>query len=751
MTAIHRVAVLAIAVFCLCLHRYASGQNYALDRQSTCGQTLVVYDTDLQLTARSNVAPANPPLECIVRLQSAYEKADGRYRLQIILEQLQIEDCAVFLAIFNGWGVSGNYLRNIGCSSSSTDIIYTTGREATVRFTRPSVLYQTAYAVTITIRTYADANELGTLTGVDKLSTGAIIGIVIGFIAVVAVGILLCWCCKSGYLYSFVEGAGFVSPRKKQKQAGSVDSGLEKASNASSTTNLKNGINYQDPVMWSSITGDGTAKFQRGIPRRASGRGGGNNDNTLEMRTRVGNLGAAARDNYENEYRMQGNTGKPPAKDSQLYEPYDEERASPRFRKRNEPGGSNRSRGSRRSRNSAGDPNEKALAAADTGSKETLIDDPCPGMGAASEDEVRTTDSEFMDNPDAEKLKTGQLQGEADVDTITSPIHVNAGVRASIPDLSAEPEQPPKSPRAKKRSSTSPKSRKKHRGLGPDPMGLPPEAFEPVFTTPTSQEQYPGEFNPMGMAPMFAPYGMFPMAPGGQAYAYAYQTVPQYGGYPGQAPVEGAYYVQSVPTADGNMQNTAFMMQKSKTPQHKHSRPGFGAQSPAFTSTPGSSPRTGHVPRSDMDIVAAGAVPPDPGAGQRTMAMKSFADPNSGMQTTQVLWTDTVPDSSDPGPGDSSQVTRKNMTRVTTRSGHGDLPTQTATLLDYVDPNPAFLSPSTPQRPLHHPAAITPNATNIDYYTGGTHAPSVAPDVIHEAPSRSGRFRDQINFNQSNA
>ena len=45
----------------------------ALDRQSTCNQYITVYDTDLTLTARSNVAPANPPLECVVYLQSAYE------------------------------------------------------------------------------------------------------------------------------------------------------------------------------------------------------------------------------------------------------------------------------------------------------------------------------------------------------------------------------------------------------------------------------------------------------------------------------------------------------------------------------------------------------------------------------------------------------------------------------------------------------------------------------------------------------
>ena len=208
-------------------------------------------------------------------------------------------------------------------------------------------------------------------------------------------------------------------------------------------------------------------------------------------------------------------------------------------------------------------------------------------------------------------------------------------------------------------------------------MGLPPEAFDPVFTTPTSQEQYPGEFRPYHQPAMpFMPYGMFPMVPGQQTYAYAYQTAPQMGAYPGN---QGAYFVQSVPTADGDMQNTAFAMQSTRTPKRKGSKGKGGAGgmghpgSPDYSSTPGA----GHSSQPDMSLITAGDAPPD--SGHRSMAMKSFADPDTGMQTTQVLWTDSVPDPTDPKPGDSSQVTRKTTTRVTTRSGHGDMPAQTAT------------------------------------------------------------------------
>ena len=124
-----------------------------------------------------------------------------------------------------------------------------------------------------------------------------------------------------------------------------------------------------------------------------------------------------------------------------------------------------------------------------------------------------------------------RFESEPDVDTIASQMHVNAGVRASIPDLTGEA-SPSHSPRAKKRSSTSPKSRRRPKGPGgqkPDPMALPPEAFEPVFTTPTSQEQYPGEFRPVQQQPFlpampFAPYGMFPMVPGQQTYCLLYTS-----------------------------------------------------------------------------------------------------------------------------------------------------------------------------------------------------------------------------------
>ena len=86
--------------------------------------------------------------------------------------------------------------------------------------------------------------------GVDKLPTGALIGIGVGVVVVLALAILLCWCCCTGYLYKFMGLGAWDGGRSANRSgaaytAGSVDSNLEKGSTTSSTMQLKNGINYE--------------------------------------------------------------------------------------------------------------------------------------------------------------------------------------------------------------------------------------------------------------------------------------------------------------------------------------------------------------------------------------------------------------------------------------------------------------------------------------------------------------------------
>lgn len=59
--------------------------------------------------------------------------------------------------------------------------------------------------------------------------------------------------------------------------------------------------------------------------------------------------------------------------------------------------------------------------------------------------------------------------------------------------------------------------------------------------------------------------------------------------------------------------------------------------------------------------------------GHRAAVMRSGIDPHTGNEVNQVVWTDTIPDPTDP-PGPNPSVTRKTITRITTRAGHGDIP-----------------------------------------------------------------------------
>ena len=304
------------------------------------------------------------------------------------------------------------------------------------------------------------------------------------------------------------------------------------------------------------------------------------------------------------------------------------------------------------------------------------------------------------------------IQSEPESEQISNPNLINAAVRSTIPNKN-------ESPSTKKRKKKGGKhGRQKSADQTPE---LPPEAFEPVFTTPISADPYQPASVPYGpygapgygnnMYPPnqpYMPFGMMPMSAfvpsQGQTVAYAYQTIPQPGTVPPgqmqQVAGQAAWMMQSTPTSEGPVNKTAFMVvQGQTTPSETASRLGdspgdlHNMGHPAYSSTPGTeltpkgrpklfNHRPGGAGRPtdpiDLSVIAAGAVPPDPGPGHRSAVMKSGIDPKTGMQTTQVTWTDNIVDPSDP-PGPNPQVTRKTITRVTARSGEGDLPEATST------------------------------------------------------------------------
>ena len=74
-------------------------------------------------------------------------------------------------------------------------------------------------------------------------------------------------------------------------------------------------------------------------------------------------------------------------------------------------------------------------------------------------------------------------------------------------------------------------------------------------------------------------------------------------------------------------------------------------------------------------LVPAGTILDDPRVPPPGTSMVRYDDdPKTGVKTSQVIWTDSKPDPTDPPPGSNPQITRKTITRVTTKGTTDELP-----------------------------------------------------------------------------
>ena len=107
-----------------------------------------------------------------------------------------------------------------------------------------------------------DGDEISTHVNVIKFPIGAIIGIVVGCLAVVGLAILLLWCCFTGYIHHFVDGKGSNSiSRMTGRAAMSVEfnkhNDVEQMSTTSSDFQLRNGIGYFVSILcycWNNVS-----------------------------------------------------------------------------------------------------------------------------------------------------------------------------------------------------------------------------------------------------------------------------------------------------------------------------------------------------------------------------------------------------------------------------------------------------------------------------------------------------------------
>lgn len=239
---------------------------------------------------------------------------------------------------------------------------------------------------------------------------------------------------------------------------------------------------------------------------------------------------------------------------------------------------------------------------------------------------------------------------------------------------------------------------------------------------------------------------------------------------------KAAWYIESAPTKSGPIKTSAFFLQTSQPTQenervyqneysHDPTNQPMTANGkqfgPGHTSTPVNTFQPGgraikpkakprkhsttlenskdrfplSIPQTESGL--SKATP-----GQKSAVVKSGFDPSTGCQTTQVLWTDSIPDRTDPDPSvDNPCITRKTINRITTRSTYGNLPENPFPLLNQIQMEsnePSFLSPSVVNQPH-----MLPSSDEISFYTQPSNDRQKMP-VIHEGNQKHSNIKDRI-------
>ena len=213
---------------------------------------------------------------------------------------------------------------------------------------------------------------------------------------------------------------------------------------------------------------------------------------------------------------------------------------------------------------------------------------------------------------------------------------------------------PKKSPRTKARKSLNLE----------DTEDVPPEVFAPIFLgdeEPSTSMDFSHQYQPgyQGHVPGVPFDPRYPMGPYQPGMMGMYPP-----GMPYQQAGQAAWFVDTDPNGQQKM---AFAMQT-----HSQSDDSFQGGGPAYTSTP-------YVPGNhnrgnDTALVPAGTILDDPRVPKPgTSLMRYDEDPLSGVKTSQVIWTDAKKDPTDPPPDSSTQITRKTISRVTTKSTDNQL------------------------------------------------------------------------------
>lgn len=282
---------------------------------------------------------------------------------------------------------------------------------------------------------------------------------------------------------------------------------------------------------------------------------------------------------------------------------------------------------------------------------------------------------------DSDGFRAQSSEGVNELSELDSNSAINKDNETSGPDAQSSP-KPKKKRRKSSKERKSPKSSRRQKdgeggspkwsptakprrslnlGNKEDAENVPPEAYAPIFSgdeEPGTSMEYSHQYQPgyQGNAPAGVPFDpRYPMGPYQPGMTGMYPP-----GMPYQQAGQAQWFVEANPNGQHKM---AFAMQT-----HSQSDDSLqGGRGPHYTSTPYTP--ANYNRNDDSALVPAGTILDDPHVPKPgTSLMRYDNDPISGVKTSQVIWTDARKDPTDPPPDSSTQITRKTITRITTRS-----------------------------------------------------------------------------------
>ncbi|KAL3852712.1 hypothetical protein ACJMK2_016330 [Sinanodonta woodiana] len=248
---------------------------YVLNSPAYCGQTTQIGDQPVIVVPYKEIGDVgNPAMECMITIESPYQ--ESHYKFSIMVKAATFVDCGMKLYIYNGRGIGSN-IRTLGCgtSASSTGTYYSSDAVITLRLTRTSYDYQFGNNFQLEIQLFRDPDAPPDYIGSQRISAGAIVGIVFGILILIAFAILLGWCYRRGKLPCVTKGStdwgnkhkepltinhsgGFESMNKVYTNglASSDFGSVDKLSNTTGAS--KSNFDVDDPHFWNALTDSNT-------------------------------------------------------------------------------------------------------------------------------------------------------------------------------------------------------------------------------------------------------------------------------------------------------------------------------------------------------------------------------------------------------------------------------------------------------------------------------------------------------------